>query len=192
MYEFFLCFVLCIECLLVCIFILDVEFYLFLCQVQCWQEVGVVKIEVVLVEFFDIFEECFIECVVVGEYDFVYVSYVVFNFGFVFEWFDDLVGVVFDEVFFVFDGYYSFMVLLFDWSVIEECVFYFFGGYKYVMVGEGCCFLICFLGIGEWLVNMGWYSVFGDLQKLKEFGVVFYVVDGMCFFGLIFDFSGFY
>lgn len=168
------------------------EFHSFTRQSRRWQEAGEAVVERIPTQPFDSFESRLLEAAAAERYDLVYLSQVFFDSGFVFDAFDALVERLSEETWLVVDGYHGFMARPTSWAALEERAFYLSGGYKYVMAGEGCCFMHCPPGYGERPVDTGWYAVFGDLQQRQDEGAVPYARDAMRFMGSTFDPTAWY
>jgi selenocysteine lyase/cysteine desulfurase len=170
----------------------DSEFHSFNRQGARWQEAGDATLEIIATEPFETFEERFLEAAAARQYDWVFLSQVFFNSGFVFENFAALADALPPETYLVIDGYHAFMALPTDFSALQDRAFYLAGGYKYAMAGEGACFLHCPPGYGLRPAQTGWMAEFESLEDQRQAGTVGYAQDGMRFFGSTFDPSGLY
>jgi kynureninase len=169
----------------------DGEFHSFHRQVARLEEDGLVEVERVPVEPFASFAERFAACARAG-FDIVWLSQVFFNSGFAVT--DEEVAVIAagsGEALVAVDGYHGAFARPTDLSQVAERVFYMSGGYKYLMAGEGCCFLHCPSGFAPRPRDTGWFAAFGDLTRAQE-GRVPYPEDGWRFMGATFDPSGLY
>ncbi|MGI8518775.1 MAG: aminotransferase class V-fold PLP-dependent enzyme [Acidimicrobiia bacterium] len=164
------------------------EFHSFDRQSRRWEEADVAQVQRVPVEPWDSFGERMAKAATNA--DFVYLSSVFFDSGFVVSEIADLVKGINDETFVVIDGYHAFMAMPVDLRPISNRVFYLAGGYKYAMAGEGACFMHCPPGYGSRPVDTGWYAGFGGLTERAE--NVGYSPGGDRFLGATFDPSGLY
>lgn len=169
----------------------DAEFHSFARQHQRWQEAGRAEVEIVAAEPFQTFGQRFVQAVVAGQHDLVYISQVFFNSGF----FVDCIAEVADalagrETELVIDGYHGFMAVPLSLEAIADRAFFIAGGYKYAMAGEGACFMHCPPERLQRPVNTGWFAGFGNLEG--EASGVPYADGGMRFAGATFDPSGLY
>ena len=91
----------------------------------------------------------------------------------------------------VIDGYHSFMALEDPFArALSDKAFFFGGGYKYAMAGEGLGFMSCPPEFGERPPITGWFAEFDDLTLPP--GMVGYAPDAMRFMGATFDPSALY
>ena len=95
-----------------------------------------------------------------GGDDFVYLSHVHFDSGYVTPGLAEVVAACPPSVPVMIDGYHSFMAIPTDLGPIADRAFYTSGGYKYAMAGEGCCFLHAPPGWIERPVVTGWFAGF--------------------------------
>lgn len=170
----------------------DAEFHSFNRQSRRWEEEGLAIVDRVPAEPFESFAERFTNEARPGVHDFVFLSEVFFDSGFVVPDLDRIVSSVSSQrTFVVIDGYHAFMARPVNIGSIQDRVFYVAGGYKYAMAGEGACFLHAPPGFGPRPVNTGWYAGFGQLESGVS-GRVAYGSDGSRFAGATFDPSGVY
>lgn len=143
----------------------DSEFYSFKRQAYRLQEVGAVELIEVPLEPFDSFEQRFLDQAESEEFDFVFLSHVFFNSGYVVD-----LKVILDELsktkapIFI-DGYHGFMAVPFDFSKYENQIFYTAGAYKYAASGEGCCFMYVPNNFKLNPVYTGWFAGFNELSS---------------------------
>lgn len=166
----------------------DGEFHSFDRQSRRWEEAGLAEVERVPVEPWDSFGERMAKAAT--DADFVYLSSVFFDSGFVVQDLDDLVNAFPTEALVVVDGYHGFMAMPVDLGLIADRAFFLAGGYKYAMAGEGTCFMHCPPGYGSRPVDTGWYAGFGGLTERAD--TIAYGAGGDRFFGATFDPSGLY
>jgi selenocysteine lyase/cysteine desulfurase len=166
----------------------DGEFHSFTRQSRRWEEEGLATVERVPVEPFESFTERMASFA--GGADFVYLSSVFFDSGFVVSGLEELLGAVDDETVVVIDGYHGFMAMPVDLHSIANRAFYVAGGYKYAMAGEGACFMHCPPGYALRPVDTGWYAGFSGLTDRTD--EIAYGTGGDRFLGATFDASGLY
>jgi kynureninase len=168
----------------------DSEFHSFTRQVARLEEDGLV-VERVASEPLESFPERFAAAAQRG-HDLIFVSQVFFNSGGTAGDLAALTAAVPDDgSLLVIDGYHGFMALPTDLSAIAHRAFYFAGGYKYAMAGEGACFMHCPPGYAPRPRDTGWFAAFGALSAPAN-GRVAYGTDGSRFLGATFDPSGLY
>ena len=166
----------------------DSEFHSFRRQCQRWGEAGMAEVDVVPCEPFSSLAERIEERLQSNSYDWVYISQVFFNSGFVVEDLERIVSSIPKDTIITVDGYHGFMAVPTDLGAIADRIFYIAGGYKYAMAGEGVCFMHCPDGIGMRPSNTGWFAGFSELEgKVNE---VAYAEGGQRFAGATFDPSG--
>ena len=126
--------------------------------------------------------------------DFIYVSQVLFGSGFALADLPELVAsLAAPGRLIVIDGYHGFLARPSNLAAIADRAFYIAGGYKYVMAGEGACFMHCPPGIAPRPRNTGWFASFGNLSGGGQTGsqigsyAVPYPADGWRFAGATFD-----
>jgi kynureninase len=169
----------------------DSEFHSFSRQVRRLQEDGKVELTTVPTEPFETFPDRF-AAAMRPDHHMVFFSHVFFNSGYAVPNLARLVAAVPNpETLVVIDGYHGFMALPTDLSAIQHRAFYFSGGYKYAMAGEGACFMHCPPAVALRPVNTGWFAAFGALAGPNE-GKVAYAPDGSRFMGATFDPTGLY
>ncbi len=95
------------------------------------------------------------------------------------------------EALVVFDGYHAVGALPVDTAAIADRAFYLGGGYKYLMSGEGACYLAVPRGCRLRPADTGWFAEFDELAATRG-GTTGYAPDGVRFFGATFDPSGLY
>lgn len=170
----------------------DSEFYSFARQAERLEELGRVRITRIPTEPFGTFCERFAAAASGGEHEFVYLSQVFFNSGFVIPDLEALVRAVPNpETVVVVDGYHAFCAVPTSLRAIEDRVFYVGGGYKYAQAGEGFGYLHVPAGCRLRPVNTGWFSRFGALTASPRSGVE-YPDDGFRFWGATFEPTGAY
>ena len=151
------------------------------------REAGLAVVESVSAEPFGDFSERFASAAAAGEYDLVWLSHVFFDSGHVVPDLAAIAAAVTDgRTYVVFDGYHAYNALPVDLGPVAERCFYLSGAYKYVMAGEGACFLHCPPGYGERPVVTGWFAGFGSLAR-DGAGSVGYGEGGTRFLGSTFD-----
>jgi selenocysteine lyase/cysteine desulfurase len=168
------------------------EFHSFNRQTQRLEETGRVQVTRVNAEPYATFSERFIAAVKQAPCDMVWLSHVMFDSGFIAA--PDLKAIADAapaNALVVFDGYHAVGAIPVDCSGIADRAFYLGGGYKYLMSGEGACYLAVPRGCELRPVNTGWFAEFGELSQARA-GEVKYARDGMRFFGATFDASGLY
>jgi selenocysteine lyase/cysteine desulfurase len=170
----------------------DGEFHSARRQFARWQEAGTAEVERVAVEPFDSFSDRFLERARSGEHDFIFVSQVLFGSGRLFDPVEELAALGKpDGPWVVIDGYHAFMALERPFSpAAGATAFYFGGGYKYAMSGEGCAFMHAPPGFGARPPITGWFAEFEDLSLPP--GSVGYASDATRFLGATFDPSALY
>lgn len=170
----------------------DAEFHSFNRQSRRWEEEGLAIVDRVPAEPFESFAERFTDEARPGVHDWIFISEVFFDSGFVVPGLDRIVSAVSEQrAFIVIDGYHAFMARPVSIRSIQDRVFYVAGGYKYAMAGEGACFLHAPPGFGARPVNTGWYAGFGQLESGVS-GQVSFGSDASRFAGATFDPSGVY
>jgi len=170
----------------------DGEFHSARRQFARWEEAGAATVERVPAEPLETFSERFLDAARSGNYDFIFVSQVLFGSGRRFDAVDELAALARpDGPWVVIDGYHAFMAVERPFSAkAATSAFYLGGGYKYAMAGEGCAFLHAPPGFGERPRITGWFAEFEDLTLPP--GSVGYAKDAMRFMGATFDSSGLY
>jgi selenocysteine lyase/cysteine desulfurase len=170
----------------------DGEFHSARRQFARWSESGDIAVKHVPSEPFGDFSDRFLDRARSGAHDLIFVSHVLFGSGRIFDRASDLASLGRpDGPWVAIDGYHAFMALeepLGEGSA--ETAFYFGGGYKYAMAGEGCAFLHAPPDFGPRPPITGWFAEFEDLTLPP--GAVGYSKDGMRFMGATFDPSGIY
>jgi len=168
------------------------EFHSFNRQTRRLEESGRLTVVRVPAEPYATFTERFIATVKEAPCDMVWLSQVMFDSGFVAA--PDLKAIADAapaQALVVFDGYHAVGAIPVDTSAIADRAFYLGGGYKYLMAGEGACYLAVPRGCELRPADTGWYAEFGELSQARA-GEVGYARDGMRFFGATFDASGLY
>ena len=170
----------------------DGEFHSARRQFARWEEAGAAKVERIAAEPFDTFSDRFLERAQTGDYDFIFVSQMLFGSGRRFDRVDELAHLGRpDGPWVVIDGYHAFMAVETPFGgTAPKSAFYLGGGYKYAMAGEGCAFLHAPPGFGERPSITGWFAEFEDLTLPP--GSIGYRKDAMRFMGATFDASGLY
>ena len=170
----------------------DSEFHSFTRQIARLEEDALVAVERIPAEPFDSFGERFASAARSGGHDLVFVSQVFFNSAATAGSLDTIARAVRDaKTLVVFDGYHGFMALPTALAASGERAFYFAGGYKYAMAGEGVCFMHCPPGFAMRPRDTGWFAAFGALREGSSRGVA-YGTDGSRFMGATFDPTGLY
>jgi selenocysteine lyase/cysteine desulfurase len=169
----------------------DSEFHSFSRQVDRYGELPHVEIDRVSVEPLTTFSDRFIKQATQNTYDFVFVSHVFFNSGFIFDGTKNLVKALqsSDSVIVV-DGYHAFCAIPIDLSEISSRIFYIAGGYKYAQSGEGACFMLVPPNCTLRPLDTGWFANFSHLEDDKKTHSVSYDKGGNRFWGSTFDPSG--
>ena len=170
----------------------DHEFHSFNRQTRRLEETGRLTVVRVPAAPYATFVERFVAAVRQAPCDMVWLSHVMFDSGFVAA--PDLAAVADaapPQALVVFDGYHAVGAIPVDASGIADRAFYLGGGYKYLMSGEGACYLAVPRGCELRPVDTGWFAEFGELSQARA-GEVAYARDGMRFFGATFDASGLY
>lgn len=170
----------------------DGEFHSFNRQCMRMEEAGLLKVERIPTEPFDTFSERFLAAASRPDHDFIYVSQVFFDSGFVFQDLDELARTADANALLAIDGYHGFMALPTSLASIEDRCFYIAGGYKYAMSGEGACFMHCPPGIAPRPVDTGWFANFDALQSAGGEERVGYGEKGSRFMGSTLDPTPFY
>lgn len=169
----------------------DGEFHSFTRQMARLAEEGRAAMEVVPTEPFDTFAERFAARARAGGHDLVYLSQVFFNSGFAVEDVPAIVAAVPDpRTIVMIDGYHGFMARPTDLAPVQDRAFYLGGGYKYVMAGEGACFMACPAGYVARPVDTGWFAGFDTLAA--HGAAVGYASGGARFWSGTFDPTGLY
>jgi selenocysteine lyase/cysteine desulfurase len=169
----------------------DSEFHSFRRQAQRLQEAGQIELTQVPVHPIEDFSVRFAGEAMRGDYDFIFLSMVFYNSGFVVTDLSELVQRLPERPVVVVDGYHAFCALPVSLSAIDRRVFYLAGGYKYAQSGEGVCFMYVPSGCELRPRNTGWFASFGELENARS-SAVHYSDDGMRFAGATFDPSGIY
>lgn len=168
----------------------DGEFHSFRRQSARWAESGAITLETVATDDPD-FAANFLARARSGEHDVIFTSHVMFGSGRVIDGIEQLAALArADGPWVVIDGYHAFMAIDVDLSDVADRIFYFAGGYKYAMAGEGACFLHAPPGFGARPENTGWFAAFDDLALAP--GQVGYAKDARRYAGATFDPSGLY
>lgn len=168
------------------------EFHSAFRQFRRLEEEGLAVITRIAAEPFETFPARFLKATR-KSYDLIFLSHVFFNSGYTVP---DLKAIA-DSVdnkdtFIVIDGYHSIMAMPVDIADIQNRVFFLGGGYKYVMAGEGVCFMHAPPGYGPRPANTGWYAGFEFLEDAGEDGNIIYPTNAQRFAGSTFDPSGLY
>lgn len=169
----------------------DGEFHSLRRQLARLKELPSVSVTEVPTEPFDGFEERFLKALRGGRWDFVYVSQVFFDSGFVVERLADIADAAPKRALLAVDGYHAFCAVPASLKGIERRAFYLAGGYKYAQAGEGACFLAVPPGCALRPLDTGWFADFSALEGAAS-GRVGYGPGGMRFWGATFDPSGLY
>jgi selenocysteine lyase/cysteine desulfurase len=170
----------------------DGEFHSFERQIARWEELGWVQVTRVSATPLTTLHERLVAAAQSTSYDTAFVSHTLFKEGFTLLDLDSLVEAL-DQALpkttpILIDGYHSVFALPVDLSRIENRVFYLGGGYKYLMSGEGACFMHCPPSFFERPVVTGWFASFGALSSAPS--GVGYAPSGARFFGSTFDPAG--
>ncbi len=170
----------------------DGEFHSARRQLARWKEADWVEVERVATLPFESFSDRFLERALSGDHDLIFVSQVMFGSGRIFDRIEELAAHSrADGPWLVVDGYHAFMALSEPLGAnAARSSFYFGGGYKYAMAGEGCAFLHAPEGFAPRPPVTGWFAEFEDLSLPPE--SVGYARDGRRFLGATFDPSGLY
>lgn len=170
----------------------DGEFHSARRQFARWAEEDWLELERVPTEPADSFCERFLERARSLEYDFIFVSHVLFSSGRLFELVGELAKLGSpDGPWVAIDGYHAFMAIEQPFAGdAGETAFYLGGGYKYAMAGEGCAFVHAPPGFGPRPPITGWFAEFEDLTLPS--GSVGYAKDASRFMGATFDPSALY
>lgn len=169
----------------------DSEFHSLTRQLARLQEDNLVVVDKVPTRPFETFSERF--CSAAREpRDLVAFSQVFFNSGWAIPCLETIVsGIADSNTLIVIDGYHGFMARPTSLKRLQDRVFYMGGGYKYVMAGEGACFLYSPDGYASRPRNTGWFASFGTLSNRQD-PIVSYGEAGARFLGATFDPSGLY
>jgi selenocysteine lyase/cysteine desulfurase len=168
----------------------DGEFHSFARQSARLEEAGSLAVRRIPCEPFATFPERLAAAAREGGHDLVYVSHVFFNSGYAVPDIAALVAAVPDpRTLVAVDGYHAVMARPVDLAPIASRAFYLGGGYKYMMAGEGACFLHCPPGAAPRPPDTGWLAAFGALEGRQD-GRVPYGADASRFLGATFDPSG--
>ena len=170
----------------------DHEFHSFNRQTRRLEETGRVTVSRVAAEPYATFTERLCAEVRRAPCDLVWLSQVFFDSGFVAA--PDLAVIAAaapPPALVVFDGYHAVGAIPVDTSAIADRAFYLGGGYKYLMAGEGACYLAVPRGALLRPLDTGWFAEFDELSDTRA-GATGYAPGGMRFFGATFDASGLY
>lgn len=170
----------------------DGEFHSFNRQCTRMEEAGLVQVERIATEPFATFEERFLAAAQSPDHDFIYVSQVFFDSGFVFGRLEELARTAAANALIAIDGYHGFMALPTSLAAIESRCFYLAGGYKYAMSGEGACFMHCPPSVAARPVDTGWFAGFDALESAGGEELVGYGEKGSRFMGATLDPTPFY
>lgn len=169
----------------------DGEFHTATRQFARLAEEGLVELTVVPVAPFPSFMDRWATAAR-GAFDLVLVSQVFFGSAWAVPDLEMLVGAVASAgALIAIDGYHGCLAVPTDLSGVAARAFYYGGGYKYMMAGEGVCFMHCPPGYAPRPRDTGWYASFGALAASRA-GEVGYGTDGSRFMGATFDPSGLY
>ena len=170
----------------------DGEFHSARRQFARWEEEGWIAVERVAAEPFGSFTERYAARARSGDHDLIFVSHVLFGSGRLFEGTAELASLGSAQGPWVaIDGYHAFMAIDRPFSSeAAKSAFYFGGGYKYAMSGEGCAFMHAPDGFGPRPPLTGWFAEFEDLTLPP--GSVGYSRDASRFLGATFDPSALY
>jgi kynureninase len=167
------------------------EFHSFSRLTRRLEETGRIAVTRVAVEPIDTFTERFCEALRTQSPHFVFCSHVFFDTGLVNPDLDAIAQAAPENAIVAIDGYHSVMALPVDISAIESRLFYMGGGYKYMMAGEGSCFMhVPSQAAHLRPVYTGWFAAFDELTTPNS--QIGYAHDGYRFFGATFDASGLY
>lgn len=171
----------------------DSEFHSAARQFARLEERPSVSIERVAVEPFSSFSERFAQAAA-GSFDFVYLSHVFYNSGYLIDDLAGLVGKINSDAVVAVDGYHAAGAVPVDISDIEARIFYLGGGYKYLQSGEGAAYMWMPPGCRLRPEDTGWFAAFSELEEPDDGGKlkVAYPADGFRFWGATFDPSGLY
>jgi kynureninase len=169
----------------------DGEFHSFSRLTRRLEETGRITVTRVAVEPIDTFGDRFCDAIRMQSPQFVFCSHVFFETGLINADLNAIAAAAPADSIVVFDGYHAVMALPVDIRAIESRVFYMGGGYKYMMAGEGCCFMhVPAHAMQLRPVYTGWFAAFDELAAPNA--QVGYASDGYRFFGATFDASGLY
>lgn len=147
----------------------DSEFYSFSRQIERYAESGRVQVTTVAAAPFASLEERLAHELDNHDFDFVFVSQVLFNAGLRACDPVRLTGHVRNpETMVVFDGYHSFMAVPVEFGALRDRAFFLSGGYKYAMSGEGVCFIHAPRGYAPRPEVTGWFASFGALSTAQK------------------------
>lgn len=175
----------------------DSEFHSFSRQIKRLQEDGLVDCETIPLLPFDTFVTRFASKMESSHPDFVYLSHVFFNSGLALKTseIEKLSSLVDEDMFFVLDGYHSFMALPFSLKNVQEKIFFVAGSYKYAGAGEGCSFMSIPSKFHLRPRQTGWFAHLPSLEQMtseQEDKGVKYSADGYSLAGSTMDFSTLY
>ncbi|NNC48474.1 MAG: class V aminotransferase [Sphingomonas sp.] len=161
-------------------------------QFARWVEEGSIIVDTVDVEPFDTFADRFADAARLDRHDLVFVSQILFGSGRILDPIAPICELADPEgPWVVIDGYHSFMALEYPFTrALSDKAFFFGGGYKYAMAGEGMGFMSCPPGFGVRPPITGWFAEFDDLTLPP--GMIGYAPDAMRFMGATFDPSALY
>lgn len=167
----------------------DREFYSFERQARRLEETGWLAVTRVPVEPFGGFARRF-AAAAQEPYDFLYLSQVMFDSGFLVEDLPALLGAIPEPALIAVDGYHAFFALPVSLAGLEHRVFYLGGGYKYLQAGEGACFMTLPPAADALRPALtGWFSDGGEQSLALPVG---YGEGALRFWGSTFDPSGLY
>jgi len=166
------------------------EFHSFARQTRRLEETGRLEVIRIAAEPYETFADRFCEQLN-QPVDLVWLSQVFFDSGFRVTDLERIASACPAHALLVVDGYHAFGAFSVDLAAIAKRAFYLAGGYKYVMAGEGACFLVVPPGNKLRPLATGWFADFQGLG-LRQEGPVGYDDGAMRFFGATFDPSGLY
>ena len=170
----------------------DGEFHSARRQLARWEEAGEASVTRIATEPFGTFAARFSSAIAHDAHDLIFVSQMMFGSGLLLGDIAPITGAGRpDGPWVVIDGYHSFMAIEHPFPApFGDSAFFFAGGYKYAMAGEGVAFMHCPPGFGPRPPVTGWYAEFDELGLAPN--QVGYAPDAMRFMGATFDASGLY
>jgi selenocysteine lyase/cysteine desulfurase len=170
----------------------DHEFHSFNRQTRRLEETGRLAVTRVPAEPYTNFSERFCAEVSRAPCDMVWLSQVFYDSGFIAApELGAIAAAAPEQALVVFDGYHAVGAIPVDTSAIAARAFYIGGGYKYLMAGEGACYMAVPRDCRLRPADTGWFAEFDELADSRA-GATGYAPGGMRFFGATFDASGLY
>lgn len=169
----------------------DSEFYSFARQVKRLKEDNLVELDMIETDPFESFDQRFIQKAQEKSYDMIFLSHVFFNSGRALNSPIELITQLPKGPMVVVDGYHGFMALPFDFSKLQERIFYLSGSYKYAQGGEGACFLYSPNPEDYRPRYTGWFAEIGELAQQRSEEVP-YSKGALRFAGSTIDLSALY